>query len=62
MMRGYGLTLLGRRRYFPEIASPIRHLQMAAQREAINMPIQGTAADIIKIAMVRLDEHLSLAH
>jgi DNA polymerase-1 len=59
MMRGYGLTLLGRRRYFPEIASPIRHLQMAAQREAINMPIQGTAADIIKIAMVRLDEHLT---
>jgi DNA polymerase-1 len=56
--RGYGLTLLGRRRYFPEIRSPVRHLQMAAQREAINMPIQGTAADIIKIAMVRLDEHL----
>ncbi|MFN0073183.1 MAG: DNA polymerase I [Chloroflexota bacterium] len=56
--RGYGMTLVGRRRYFPEIKSPIRHIQMAAQREAINMPIQGTSADIIKIAMVRLDRHL----
>lgn len=56
--RGYGITLLGRRRYFPEIRSPVRNLQMAAQREAINMPIQGSSADIIKIAMVRLDKHL----
>lgn len=56
--RGYATTLLGRRRYIPEIRSPIRTLQMAAQRVAINMPIQGTAADIIKIAMIRLDRYL----
>ncbi len=52
--RGYVATALGRRRYIPELRSQNRNVSSAAEREAINMPIQGTAADIIKIAMVRL--------
>jgi DNA polymerase-1 len=59
--RGYVSTLLGRRRYFPELQTSSRAhtgVQRAAEREAINMPIQGTAADIIKIAMVRLHDAL----
>jgi len=53
---GYVSTLLGRRRYFPELQRPkvSGALRRAAEREAINMPIQGTAADIIKLAMIRL--------
>ena len=47
-------TLLGRRRYLPELKNPNRTVVAAAERMAVNMPIQGTAADIIKIAMVRL--------
>lgn len=52
--QGYVRTLLGRRRYIPELRSSNRNVRMAAEREAVNAPIQGTAADIIKIAMVRL--------
>ena len=52
--QGYVSTLLGRRRYLPELQSPNRSLAAAAERMAVNMPIQGTAADIIKVAMVRL--------
>jgi DNA polymerase-1 len=52
--RGYVETLLGRRRAIPEINSPNRNLREAAERMAINMPVQGTSADIIKVAMVRL--------
>jgi DNA polymerase-1 len=52
--RGYVETLLGRRRYIPEMHSPNRQLREAAERMAINMPVQGTAADIIKVAMVDL--------
>ena len=59
--RGYAETLIGRRRYIPELRSRDRNRRMAAERIAINMPIQGTAADIIKIAMNRIDEEL-LAH
>ena len=51
-------TLRGRRRYLPEIASRNFHVRGAAERAAINMPIQGTAADIIKIAMIRLQERI----
>jgi DNA polymerase I len=51
---GFSETLLGRRRYLPEINSPNRQVREAAERTAINTPIQGTAADIIKIAMVRI--------
>lgn len=58
---GYVQTLLGRRRYFPELQSTARVHQQArnsAEREAINMPIQGSAADIIKLAMIRLYHEL----
>lgn len=56
---GYVSTLLGRRRQLPEINSPNRQVRMAAERMAINMPIQGTAADIIKLAMVDLHRQLA---
>jgi DNA polymerase-1 len=55
---GYVETLLGRRRYFPDIAKMRGPERARAEREAINMPIQGTAADIIKIAMIRLHRAL----
>ena len=56
--QGYVETILGRRRYLPEISSSNFHVRNAAERAAINMPIQGTAADIIKIAMVRIQERM----
>jgi DNA polymerase-1 len=58
--QGYVETLLGRRRYFPELQNrrTPNNVRMAAERAAINAPIQGTAADIIKIAMIRLHEAL----
>jgi DNA polymerase I len=52
--KGYVQTLLGRRRSTPEINSPNRQVREAAERMAINMPVQGTSADIIKVAMVKL--------
>ena len=55
---GFTKTILGRRRYLPEINSPIVFIKKEAERMAVNAPIQGTAADIIKIAMVRLDKLL----
>ena len=55
---GYVETLLGRRRYIPEIHSSNHIVRAAGERMAINMPIQGTAADIIKISMVRIQERL----
>jgi DNA polymerase I len=56
--QGFVATLLGRRRRIPELQSANRALQSAGERMAINMPIQGTAADIVKIAMIRLDRAL----
>ena len=56
--RGYAETLTGRRRYIPDLRSSNRNARMAGERIAINMPIQGTAADIIKIAMNRIDAEL----
>ncbi|MGH2402091.1 MAG: DNA polymerase, partial [Candidatus Limnocylindria bacterium] len=53
--QGFVTTLLGRRRYLPELAARNSALRSAGERMAINMPIQGTAADGMKIAMVRLD-------
>ncbi len=55
---GYVQTLLGRRRFIPEIDSPNRQVREAAERMAINMPVQGTSADIIKIAMVNLQQEM----
>jgi DNA polymerase-1 len=52
---GYVATLTGRRRYLPDINSRNQNIRGNAERQAINMPIQGTAADMIKIAMIRLD-------
>jgi DNA polymerase-1 len=51
---GYVETLLGRRRYIPDINSANRQVREAAERMAINMPVQGTSADIIKVAMINL--------
>jgi DNA polymerase-1 len=53
--QGYVETLFGRRRYFPEINSGVPMLVSQAERMAVNMPIQGTAADIIKMAMIQVD-------
>lgn len=52
---GYAETLCGRRRYLPDLQSANHNLRMAAERTAINTPIQGTAADMIKLAMVRVN-------
>ena len=56
--KGYAETLFGRRRYLPAIRSTNFQVRSAAEREAINMPIQGTAADIIKLAMIRVDQEM----
>ncbi len=53
--KGYAETLWGRRRYLPELKSLNAIVKNAAERMAINMPIQGTAADIIKISMIKID-------
>jgi DNA polymerase-1 len=55
---GYVESLFGRRRAMPDLASRNRQVAMAAERAAINMPIQGTAADLIKRAMLELDRRL----
>jgi DNA polymerase I len=56
---GYAETLIGRRRYIPDIHSSNFNVRMGAERIAINMPIQGTASDIIKIAMIKVDRELT---
>lgn len=56
--RGYAQTLLGRRRYLPDINSRNASARSFAERNAVNMPIQGTSADMIKLAMVNI--HTSL--
>ncbi|NLC84242.1 MAG: DNA polymerase I, partial [Ruminococcaceae bacterium] len=55
---GYVETILGRRRYMHELKSANRNQRNFGERAAMNMPLQGTAADLIKIAMVRLDHEL----
>lgn len=55
---GWTETLFGRRRYFPEINSSAGFLQKEAERMAVNMPIQGTSADFIKLAMIKVDKAL----
>jgi DNA polymerase-1 len=59
--QGWVSTLLGRRRFIPELRMSNPSLRGAGERMAINMPIQGTAADIVKIAMIRLPGHLQAA-
>ncbi len=56
--QGYVTTLLGRRRFIPELQERNPNLRAAGERMAINMPIQGTAADVIKLAMIRMAERL----
>ena len=55
---GYVTTLMNRRRYIPELKSPNFNVRSFGERVALNTPIQGTAADIIKLAMVRVDRRL----
>lgn len=56
--KGYVQTLFGRRRYLPEIYSSAEYIQKEAERMAVNAPIQGTAADIAKLAMIRAQEFI----
>lgn len=56
--KGYTETLYGRRRYLPGLQSNIPYIVASEERQAVNAPIQGTNADIIKIAMVRIDNEL----
>jgi len=55
---GYTLTMFNRRRYLPDLKSDNRQTRESAERVAINSPIQGSAADLIKIAMIRLSRNL----
>ena len=58
MEKGYAVTLMGRRRYLPELKSSNNNVREFGKRAAMNTPVQGTAADIIKLAMVRVDKAL----
>lgn len=58
---GYTSTVFGRRRYLPELDSSNRNVREAAERAALNAPIQGSAADIIKVAMINVDEAVKAA-
>jgi DNA polymerase I len=57
--KGYTETFFGRRRYLPDISSQAPYLRAAAERMAVNAPIQGTQADILKIAMRRIDDYIT---
>lgn len=59
--KGYVRTLLGRRKYFPMITSRNQGLRQGAERAAINMPIQGTAADMMKLAMIKVHNTMKQA-
>src|SRR5262249_28164524 len=56
--KGYVSTLLGRRRYLPDVTSASPRARSNAERAAINTPLQGSAADLVKVAMVRIHERL----
>ncbi|MBX4189583.1 hypothetical protein KW785_03255, partial [Candidatus Parcubacteria bacterium] len=56
--KGYTETMFGRRRYFSGFRSPLPYIRAQAERMAINAPIQGTEADIVKIAMKRIDDYI----
>ena len=55
---GFSITMHGRKRYLPDIHSQNRNIKSMAERVAVNSPIQGTAADIIKLAMIKVDQKL----
>lgn len=57
--RGYVETITGRRRLLPELNAPNYQVRAAAERMAVNMPIQGTAADIVKIAMINIEREMA---
>ena len=59
---GYSVTLFGRKRYLPDIQSHNATVRAFAERNAVNAPIQGTAADIIKMAMVNIHRLLQEEH
>ena len=59
---GYTTTLYGRKRYIPELTSSNYNIRQGAERIALNTPIQGTAADLIKLAMIRVDEALQKSY
>lgn len=60
--KGFVTTLLNRRRYLPEMNSPTAAIRQASERMAINTPLQGTAADMIKVAMIRIQTRLENLH
>jgi len=61
-LTGYTESVLGRRRYLPDLTSDNRQRREVAERMALNSPIQGSAADIVKVAMLRVDNELSSNH
>jgi DNA polymerase-1 len=58
-MDGYTATMMGRRRYLPDLTSDNRQRREMAERMALNAPIQGSAADVIKVAMLAVDSSLT---
>ena len=60
--KGYVSTIMGRKRYLPDINSRNATVRSYAERNAVNAPIQGSAADIIKIAMIRIFDELNARH
>ncbi len=60
--KGYAETIMGRRLYLPNIMSSSQRYASEAERVAFNMPIQGSAADVIKLAMIRIDKKIDLLH
>ena len=60
--KGYTCTMFGRRRYIPELKSSNFHIRQGAERMALNTPIQGTAADLMKLAMIRVEKALQEAY
>ncbi len=59
---GFTSTFFGRRRYFPGINSPVPPIKAGAERAAMNAPLQGTAADLVKLAMIKIDARLHTAN
>lgn len=60
--KGYTETYFGRRRYYPELKSKLPFMRAAAERMAMNAPLQGTAADLVKLAMIKADAALRAAN